>query len=159
MHSSSNITIILLILDDLILDGINNTKLAHVKAFLDDKFKIKDLGELKFFFLGCQICLHSHGLQMQHLNPFIDTPTSIHFQVAHIVLRYIKNTLEFGIFLPAASTLQFKRFSDSIWPGCVDSQKSITRFCIFLGSSLISGISRSSSRVEYRALTSTTYEL
>lgn len=57
-------------------------------------------------------------------------------------------------------------YSDSDWAGCIDSRKSISGYCFFIGSSLISWrakkqqtVSRSSSEAEYRALSTATCEL
>jgi hypothetical protein len=70
------------------------------------------------------------------------------------------------LFFPRNSSLHLQGFSDADWAGCVDSKRSISGQCFFIGSSLISWrtkkqtiVSRSSSEVEYRALTSATCEL
>ena len=103
---------------------------------------------------------------VQQLSQYMAHPTSAHSQAAFRVLRYLKSSPGFGIFLAANGPLQLKAFSDSDWAGCRDTRRSITGFSIYLGSSLISWRSKkqptvlkSSSEAEYRALASTTCEL
>ena len=103
---------------------------------------------------------------VQQLSQFLDKPTTEHMKATHRILRYLKNSLSQGIFFRSNSSPQLRAFSDSDWATCPDSRKSITRYCVFLGSSLISWkskkqptVSKSSSEAEYRALATTTCEL
>ena len=82
------------------------------------------------------------------------------------VLRYLKGSPGRGLFFPRDTSLQLFGFSDADWGGCPDTRRSISGFCFFLGSSLVSWkakkqqtVSRSSSEAEYRALGSATCEL
>ncbi|XP_019190731.1 PREDICTED: uncharacterized protein LOC109185204 [Ipomoea nil] len=102
----------------------------------------------------------------QQLSQFLDKPTHLHLQAAHRVLRYLKQAPGQGLFFPAGSDFQLKAFSDFDWGACIESRKSVTGFCIFLGEALVSWkskkqptISRSSSEAEYRALAATTCEV
>jgi len=49
--------------DDIIVTGNDAAVITSLKAFLDDKFKIKDLRELNFF-LGIKVLKVSNGLIM-----------------------------------------------------------------------------------------------
>ncbi|OMO88956.1 Integrase, catalytic core [Corchorus capsularis] len=103
---------------------------------------------------------------VQQLAQFLDKPTSDHLQVAHRVLRYLKGTIGQGLLFSSQGIFQLKAYSDSDWGTCLDSRKSITGYCIFLGDSLVSWktkkqntVSRSSSEAEYRALATTVCEI
>ncbi|XP_019197731.1 PREDICTED: uncharacterized protein LOC109191559 [Ipomoea nil] len=102
----------------------------------------------------------------QQLSQFLDCPTDIHLQAAHRILRYIKGAPAQGHFFPANNQLCLKGFSDSDWAACPDTRRSVSGFCIFLGSALISWkakkqvtVSRSSSEAEYRVIAATFCEI
>jgi len=78
------------------------------------------------------------------------------------VLRYLKGCPREGLFFPRDSSLHLQGFSHADWAGCVDTRRSITGQCFFIGKSFISWrtkkqitVSRSSSEAEYHALAST----
>jgi hypothetical protein len=103
---------------------------------------------------------------VQQLCQFLDCPTQLHYKAAHKVLRYLKGCPGTGLYFPRSSDVHLVGFTDADWGGCVDTRRSITGYCFFLGSSLICWkakkqptISRSSSEAEYRALASGTCEL
>lgn len=102
----------------------------------------------------------------QQLSQFMQAPTNVHFNAACRVLRYLKNNPGQGIFFSRTSEMQLIGYSDADWAGCMDSRKSISGYCFFIGKSLVSWrakkqatVSRSSSEAEYRALSSAACEL
>jgi hypothetical protein len=95
----------------------------------------------------------------QQLSQFLSAPTIIHYGSACRVVRYLKGTPGRGLFFSRQSTLQLLGFVDADWANCVDTRRSTSGYCFFIGSSLISWrskkqqtVSRSSYEAEYRSL-------
>jgi hypothetical protein len=224
-------TALLVYVDDIILAGNSLNEFQRIKELLDTEFKIKDLGQLKYFLgievahskTGVTICqrkycldlLHDTGLLgakpakthldnsvklhqddtppyediagyrrlvgkllyltttrpdiafvTQQLSQFLSSPTQTHYDTACRVVRYLKGSPGRGLLFRRDAQLQLLGFTDADWAGCLDTRRSTSGYCFFLGSSLISWrakkqhtVSRSSSEAEYRALSFASCEL
>ncbi|GAU34412.1 hypothetical protein TSUD_217520 [Trifolium subterraneum] len=231
LQTSSSFTTLLVYVDDIILAGTDLSEFARIKAILDSKFKIKDLGDLRYF-LGLEVAQSREGINVsrrkycldllkdsgllgakpattpldpavklhhddgkpyqnisqyrrligkllyltntrpdiayatQQLSQFLHQPTTAHYNAACRVIRYLKYSPGKGLFFPRNFDMQLLGFSDADWAGCIDTRRSTSGHCFFIGTSLISWkakkqstVSRSSSDAEYRALSSATCEL
>ncbi|GJX04059.1 retrovirus-related pol polyprotein from transposon TNT 1-94 [Tanacetum coccineum] len=103
---------------------------------------------------------------VQHLSQFVSSPKEPHLQAATHLLRYLKGSINKGLFYPVQSNLKIAGFSYADWASCLMTRKSLTGYCIFLGHSLVSWktkkqatVSRSSTEAEYRSMAATTCEL
>ncbi|PNX65881.1 putative copia-type protein, partial [Trifolium pratense] len=102
----------------------------------------------------------------QQLSQFLTSPTQVHYDTACRVVKYLKGSPGRGLFFSRTSKLQLLGFTDANWAGCLDTRRSTSGYCFFLGSSLISWrakkqhtIARSSSEAEYRVLSFAACEL
>lgn len=102
----------------------------------------------------------------QQLSQYVQSPCTSHWEGAMYVLRYLKNTSSMGLFFPSNNTMDIIAFCDFDWGACLDTRRSLTGYCIFLGKALISWktkkqatVSRSTAEEEYRAMVSTVCEL
>lgn len=64
LSTTTHFTAILIYVDDILVAGNDQKEINKIKSFLDNKFNIKDLGDIKYY-LGIEIIRTSRGF---HLN-------------------------------------------------------------------------------------------
>jgi hypothetical protein len=92
---------------------------------------------------------------------FLSSPRSSHQTAVQRVFRYLKHTLEFGIWYSASSSLDLVGFSDADFTSCGIDRKSISGTCHFFRSSVVcwssqkqSSVAQSTTETEYVAAAS-----
>lgn len=124
--------------------------------WLDDSTQYKRLiGRLLYLTITrLEITFAVHSLSQ-----FVQTPRTVHLQVVHHVLRYVKSNSRLGLFYPSNCTTQLRAFSDADWATCPDTRRSNTSYCVFVRDALVAWkskrqitVSRSSAKAEYRPL-------
>jgi hypothetical protein len=100
------------------------------------------------------------------LSQFMQQPLLPHWQSVKRLLRYLKNTIHFGLQIYRNSSPSIQAFSDADWAGSRDDRRSTGSYCIFLGKNLISWsckkqptVARSSTEAEYKALANVAAEV
>ena len=93
-------------------------------------------------------------------------PHTSHLNAVHHLLRYLKTAPGQGLFFSANSTLNLTAYADADWGNCIDTRKSTSGYCVFLGESLVSWkskkqptVARSSAEAEYRAMANVASEV
>ena len=85
------------------------------------------------------------------LSRYMTSPSEVHFGVAKRVLRYLKGTLDFGIWFESTGYLKLVGYCDSDWAGCVDDSKSTSSYVFSLGSEIFSWNSKKQEVVARRS--------
>ncbi|GKE28382.1 NSP-interacting kinase 1-like protein [Tanacetum coccineum] len=162
-HNGEEFTIALVYVDDILLTGNSPSIIDKTKAALDKQFTIKDLGLAKYF-LGIEISSLSEGTYLNQRKYILDllhdaglteakpvnsllppklklsldkgssmpAPDKYRRLAAIHLLKYLKGTVSKGLFYPIQPLLKTKKKAT---------------------------VSRSSTEVEYRSMTTTTCEL
>ena len=83
-----------------------------------------------------------------------------HAQTVKRILRYLKGTVDFGLWYPRGARFDFISYSNVDWEGCVDGKKSNNECEFLLGNCMVSCVTRkynsislSTTEVEYIAAT------
>lgn len=81
------------------------------------------------------------------LSRFMHCPSEIHFQAAKRILRYVKETVDYGIHYTAKCPVKLLGFSDSDWAGSDEEMRSTSGGCFTIGSGVITWLSKKQSVV------------
>nr|XP_033517335.1 uncharacterized mitochondrial protein AtMg00810-like [Nicotiana tomentosiformis] len=103
---------------------------------------------------------------VQHLSQLMQQPCLPHMQAVVHLLRYLKGTSDFDIFLNDSPGFSLSVYCDSDWGAYPDSMKPLSGFCILLGESLVGWksnkqfvVSLSSVEAKYRSMSKATAEI
>ena len=72
------------------------------------------------------------------IRQFMENPSETHMKAAKRILRYLKGTLEYGMFYSTSDEFKLMGYCDSDYAGDIDSRKSTIGFFFFLGNNVIS---------------------
>ncbi|KAL9252264.1 Retrovirus-related Pol polyprotein from transposon RE1-like protein [Drosera capensis] len=121
----SQVIILLLYVDDIVVTGSSHTLLSSFISVLSSEFAMKDLGDIHYF-LGIQVLRTRTGLFLSQEKYILDL-------LRRFGLHTLKSTRS-----PLASRISLSSTDDLDWAGCPNSARSTTGSAIYLGSNLIS---------------------
>ncbi|KAE8667942.1 hypothetical protein F3Y22_tig00112352pilonHSYRG00005 [Hibiscus syriacus] len=136
--------------------GIKMTKHEEGES-VDPTFFKSLVGSLRYLTCTRPDILHAVGL----VSRYMESPTTTHFKAAKRILRYLKGTIDFGLFYSVSNDYKLVGYSDSYWGGDIDNRRSTTGFVFFMGDIAFTWMSKKQSIVtlstceaEYVAATS-----
>uniref|UniRef100_A0A3Q7GHU4 Reverse transcriptase Ty1/copia-type domain-containing protein n=1 Tax=Solanum lycopersicum TaxID=4081 RepID=A0A3Q7GHU4_SOLLC len=170
-HSLSEIVVgkellvILVYVDDLLVTDSNLQHIQQVRKDLQHTFKMKDLGELKYF-LGIEFSRTNYedtllddfgkyqrligrllyltmtrpdlAFVVQMLSQFMHSPKTSHMEAVIRVVKYIKGTAGLRLFMPSSKSSELTAYCESNWAACVESRRSVTGYVVKFGDAAIS---------------------
>ncbi|XP_042051385.1 uncharacterized mitochondrial protein AtMg00810-like [Salvia splendens] len=144
------------------MDPVNHLKQDTGHPMKDPSKYRRQIGRLLY------LCITRPDITfvVHKLSQYVSEPCDEHWEATEKILRYLKGTPGHGLFYLSDSDFVLNIFSDADWATCPDTRRSMTCYCLFLGSSLVSWkakkqhtISRSSAEAEYRAMAHATCEV
>jgi hypothetical protein len=72
------------------------------------------------------------------LSQFLHKPTMTRYKAACRVIKYLKHNPGRGLMFHRNSDIQLLGYSNADWAGCLDTRRSTSGYCFFIGRSLIS---------------------
>ena len=133
-----------------------NTKLcAHEGKDLEDTTMYQQLvGSLIYLTLTRPDIAYAVGVASRYMQ----NPKKHHLEAARRILRYVKGTLDFGLFYKKGDSCKVTGYCDADYVGDHDTRRSTTGYVFSLGSGVISWCSKrqptvslSTTEAEYRA--------
>ncbi|KAK6122665.1 hypothetical protein DH2020_043593 [Rehmannia glutinosa] len=118
---------------------------TNVKIDKDEKAKPVDeskyrgmIGSLLYLTASRPNILHAVCLCAR----FQSNPKESHMSAVKRIFRYLKDTIQYGLFYPKNENFSLKSYSDSDYAGNIDDRKSTSGSCQFLGDCLVSWFSK-----------------
>ena len=78
---------------------------------------------------------------------FQSSPKETHVAAGKRILRYLKGTMDYGLWYPKSNNFSLMAFTDADWTGSVDDRKSTSGATFFLGNCLVSWLSKKQSSI------------
>ncbi|GKC97588.1 retrovirus-related pol polyprotein from transposon TNT 1-94, partial [Tanacetum coccineum] len=182
-----DILLVQIYVDDIIFGSTNPKFSKRFEKLMHGRFEMSLMGEMKFF-LGLQIHQSPRDLSGEPVDQtdyrskigslmyltssrpdivqvvcycarYQARPTKKHLKEVKRIFRYLRGTINMGLWYPKGSGFKLTTFSDADHVGCIDTRKSTSGGIQFLGDKLVSWMSKkqdctamSSVEAEYMAL-------
>ncbi|KAJ9544527.1 LOW QUALITY PROTEIN: hypothetical protein OSB04_024234 [Centaurea solstitialis] len=135
-RSCSDLIIVQIYMDDIIFASTKPEMYQEFENTMKSQFKMSMMGELTFF-LGLQLVpdiVFSRGVCAR----FHCDPCDSHLSIVKRILRYLKDTPDFGLWYPKDSGFELIAYTDLDHAGCKLNRKSTSGACQFLRDKLVS---------------------
>jgi hypothetical protein len=101
------------------------------------------IGSLLYITTSCPDIMHAVGI----VGRYQVVPKHSHLLAIKRIFRYLKGTMDYGLWYPRNQHFQLSVYSDVDWANYVDERKSTSGGAFFLGDSLVSWLSKKKSSI------------
>nr|GEX31286.1 putative ribonuclease H-like domain-containing protein [Tanacetum cinerariifolium] len=167
-----DILLVQIYIDDIIFGSTNPKFSKRIKKLMHSRFEMSLMGEMKFFLglqihqsprdgdlsgnPVDQTDYHSKIRSLMYLTSsrpdivqavcycvrYQSRPTGKHLKEVKRIFRYLRGTIDMGLWYPKDSSFELTAFSDVDHAGCINTRKSTSRGIQFLGDKLVSWMSK-----------------
>ena len=123
---------------------------TNLKLLADDSSELVDVTQYKQIIGSLMYLTNTRPdicFFVNTLNQYLVQPRRVHVIAAKHVMRYLKGTIDFGLYYDGSHGYRLYGYTDSDWAGRVADKKSTSGGCYFLGSAIISCFSKKQSSV------------
>jgi hypothetical protein len=96
--------------------------------------------------IGNLLCITTSRPDIMHavgmVGRYQSTPKQSHLIAFKIIFKYLKGTMNYGLWYPRNHNFQLSVYSNDDWANCMDERKSMSGGAFFLGDSLVSWLSK-----------------
>ncbi|KAE8736454.1 PLAC8 family protein [Hibiscus syriacus] len=140
--NEGKLAIVLVYVDDLIITGDDEAEILQTKENLSVRFQMKELGQLKHF-LGLEVDRTHEGIFLFGvMSRYMQNPKKPHLEAVRRILRYVKNTIDYGLLYKKGEDYKLVGYCDADYAGDHDTRRSTTGYVFKLGSGTISWCSK-----------------
>ena len=97
---------------------------SNLKLLADDSSKIVDVNQYRQI-IGPDICF-----AVNTLSQYLVQPRRVHTVAAKHVMRYVKGTIEFGLYYDGSHEYRLYGYTDAYWAGSISDRKKHIRWML-----------------------------
>ncbi|XP_022874172.1 uncharacterized protein LOC111392999 [Olea europaea var. sylvestris] len=94
---------------------------------------------------GLQYLAHTRPditFDVNKMSQFLQTPSDVHWKAVKRIFRYLKGTIEHGLWIQRSYKMSIIGFADADWASCPDDRRSTVGYCVYLGDTLVAWSSK-----------------
>nr|GEW39575.1 putative RNA-directed DNA polymerase [Tanacetum cinerariifolium] len=143
-NRKNRVTYLIIYVDDMVITGNDEEEIKRLKKGLFTEFKMKDLGNLKYFLELKYQRLVGKLIYLSHTRPdiayavgvvsrFMHQPQVAHMNATLGIVRYLKGTAGHGVLFRSNGHLNIQMYTDADWAGDKGNRRSTSGYFSLVG--------------------------